>query len=122
MEELSSRTITVSESHTETVVTTMTSATHCSDPAVEGSGGMVKLLKLVPKKFNGDLNKWESFWSKSPENNINSSRQIQLPQLIVKGPAVAGLKLTFYYSEAIDTLKKRFGNEQQIISCYMNTI
>ena len=114
MEGLSPRTITASESRTETVVTTMTSATHCSDPAVEGSGGMVKLLKLVPKKFNGDLNKWESFWSKSPENNINSSRQIQLPQLIVKGSAVAELKLTFYYSEAIDTLKKRSNRSSRV--------
>ena len=37
--------------------------------------------------------------------------------------AVAGLKLTAgNYTEAIDTLKKRFGNKQQIISRHMDTL
>jgi len=35
-----------------------------TEPAiVDGSGSMVKLPKLMPLKFNGDLTKWETFWS-----------------------------------------------------------
>ena len=37
--------------------------------------------------------------------------------------AVAGLKITTAnYTKAIDTLRKRFGNKQQIISCHMDTL
>ena len=57
------RTTTATESRSEAVVTTTTSAILRSDPAVEGSGGMVKLPKLVPRKFNGDLTKWGVRWS-----------------------------------------------------------
>ena len=45
---------------------------------------------------------------------------------LLEGPAlaaVAGLKLTTAnYCEAIDTLKKRLGNKQQIISRHMDTL
>ena len=124
-------TTTATESRTEAVIATLISATHHSDPAVEGSGGMVKLPKLVQRKFNGDLTKWESFWS-SFESSINLNTTLTAVykfnylNSLLEGPAlaaVAGLKLTTAdYSETLDTLKKRFGNKQQIISRHMDTL
>jgi len=43
---------------TDVTTTTVTPVTHHE---VAGSG--VKLPKIEPKKFNGDLTKWETFWS-----------------------------------------------------------
>ena len=127
----SPRTTTAAESRTEAVVTTTTSATHRSDAAIVSSGGTVKLPKLVPRKFNGELTKWESFWS-SFESSIHLNTTLTAVDKfnylnsLLEGPAlaaVAGLKLTAAnYSEAIDTLKKRFGNKQQIISRHMDTL
>ena len=126
----SPRTTTATESRTEAVVTT-TSATHRSDAAIVSSSGTVKLPKLVPRKFNGELTKWESFWS-SFESSIHLNTTLTAVDKfnylnsLLDGPAlaaVAGLKLTTAnYSEAIDTLKKRFGNKQQIISRHMDTL
>ena len=127
----SPRTTTATESRTEAVVTTTTSATHRSDAAIVSSGGTVKLPKLVPRKFNGELTKWESFWS-SFESSIHLNTTLTAVDKfnylnsLLEGPAlaaVAGLKLTTAnYSEAIDTLKKRVGNKQQIISRHMDTL
>ena len=125
------RTTTATESCTEAVVTTTTSATHLRDPAVEGSRGMVKLPKLVPRKFNGDLTKWESFWSSFEfsthlNTTLTAVDKFNYLNSLLEGPAlaaVAGLKLTTAnYSEALDTLKKRFGNKQQIIPRHINTL
>ena len=42
---------------------------------------------------------------------------------VLHGQQMAGLKITTAnYTEAIDTLRKRFGNKQQIISCHMDTL
>ena len=127
----SPHTTTAAESRTDAFVTTTTPATHRSDPAVEGSGRMVKLPKLVPRKFNGVLTKWESFWS-SFESSIHLNTTLTAVDKfnhlnsLLEGPAlaaVAGLKLTTTnYSEALDTLKKRFGNKQQIISRHISTL
>ena len=91
----------------------------------------MKLPKLVPRKFSGEVTKWESFWS-SFESSIHLNTTLMAVEKfnylnsLLEGPAlaaVAGLKLTTTnYSEAIDTLKKRFGNKQQIILCHMDTL
>ena len=85
----------------------------------------------MPKKFNGDLTKWETFWS-SFESTIYINTTLfavdkfnYLSSLLesLALSAVAGLKITIAnYTEAIDTLRKRFGNKQQIISCHMDTL
>ena len=85
----------------------------------------------MPKKFNGDLAKWENFWS-SFESTIHANTTLSAVDKfnylssLLEGPAwsaVAGLNIiTVNYTETIDTLRKRFGNKQQIISCHMDTL
>ena len=93
---------------------TMTSLTTVhSDPSIVTSSPIVKLLKLMPKKFNGDLTKWETFWS-SFESTIYINTTLfavdkfnYLSSLLesLALSAVAGLKITIAnYTEAIDTL------------------
>ena len=109
---------------------TSLSSVHSDSPVVTSSP-TVKLPKLMPKKFNGDLTKWETFWS-SFESTIHLNTTLSgvdkfnYLSSLLEGPAlaaVAGLKITTAnYTEAIDTLKKRFGNKQQIISRHMDTL
>ena len=43
-------------------------------PSDRGSGSKVKLSKLTPKTFNGDLTKWETFWGMFESSiHLNSS-------------------------------------------------
>ena len=56
---------------TSTTVVTSATVTPVAHHAVaETSSSRVKLPKLEPKKFNGDLTKWETFWS-SFESSIH---------------------------------------------------
>lgn len=118
----------------DTSTTTITSATVTPvthHAVTEPSNSKVKLPKLEPKKFNGDLTKWETFWN-SFKSSIHSNpalttiHKFQYLISLLKGSAfadVAGLKLTeLNYNEAIDTLTKRFGNKQLIISRHMDTL
>ena len=100
-------------------------------PVVSDGHCRVKLPKLVPKSFNGDLTKWEAFWSTFESSirlhpTLSAVDKFTYLTSLLEGPAmraVAGLKLTSAnYAEAIDTLKKRFGNKQQIISRHMETL
>ena len=115
---------TCSDASATTVVTsTVTPVPHHE---VTGTGSSrVKLPKLEPKKFNGDLTKWETFWS-SFESSIHLNPDLTAVDKfhylssLLEGPAfaaVAGLKLTApNYTEAIDILTKRYGNKQLIIA------
>jgi len=89
------------------------------------------LIFQNPVTFNGDLTKWEAFWStfeSSIHLNLTLSAVDKFTYLnsLLEGPAmraVAGLKLSATnYTVAIDTLKKRFGNKRQIISRHMDTL
>ena len=53
-----------------TVTITSSFSTPTSSVAEHGHGTIVKLPKLVPKKFNGDLTKWSTFWD-SFESSIH---------------------------------------------------
>ena len=122
-----------SDASTTTVVTsTVTPVPHHE---VTGTGSSrVKLPKLEPKKFNeesGDLTKWETFWSSFESSiHLNSGLtavdKFHYLSSLLEGPAfaaVAGLKLTApNYTEAIDTLMKRYGNKQLIIVRHMDTL
>ena len=100
-------------------------------PVVSDVHCRVKLPKLVPKSFNGDLTKWEAFWSTFKFSihlhpTLSAVDKFTYLTSLLEDPAmraVAGLKLTSAnYAEAIDTLKKRFGNKQQIISRHMDVV
>lgn len=124
------RTTVVRETITEEVAPTPLEPLR-DDTIVDGSSSTVKLPKFIPRKFNGDLTKWEIFWS-SLESSIHLNTRITAVDKfnylnsLLEGPAlaaVAELKLTTAnYTEAIDTLKKRFSNKQQIISRHMDTL
>ena len=94
-------------------------------------GSKVKLPKLVPKKFNGDLTKWSTFWD-SFESSIHYHPDLSdidkfnyLCTLLegTASEAISGLKLTSSnYREAITILQKRFGNKRQIITKHMDLL
>lgn len=114
-----------------TIVTTTTVTPLIHHDVAETSSSRVKLPKIEPKKFNGDLTKWETFWS-SFESSIHLNAALTAVDKfhylssLLEGPAfaaVAGLKLTApNYAEAIDTLTKRYGNKQLIIARHMDTL
>lgn len=91
----------------------------------------MKLPKLSLRHFNGDAMKWTTFWD-SYESAVHSSRELSdvdkfnyLRSLLEQTAydAIAGLTLsTANYHEAIDLLKKRFGNKQLIVSKHMETL
>ena len=88
-----------------------------------------KLPKLVLPKFRGDVTQWQNFW-----DSFNSSihTNMQLSQIdkfnhlhsLLEGQAarsIQGLPRTeANYNSAIDTLHKRFGKPQNIISKHMD--
>ena len=94
------------------------------------SDSKVKLPKLTPKTFNGDLKKWETFWNTYESsihlNSMSAADKFTYLHSLLEGSAmraVAGLKPTApNYKEAIDILHKRFGDKQQIISRHMDTL
>ena len=88
----------------------------------------VKLPKLELKKFDGDHSKWISFWDTfeaSVHKNESLSAIDKFNYLISRlersaAEAISGLTLTASnYDEAIEILKGRFGNKQQIINRHM---
>ena len=90
-----------------------------------GVTSQVKLPKLSIKRFNGDLTKWVTFWD-SFSSSIHSNPTLSsvdkfnyLSSLLESSAAeaIAGLTLTAAnYNEAMETLKKRFGNPQLIVN------
>ena len=90
-----------------------------------------RLPKLELKKFYGSVAEWQSFWD-AFKNAVHENRQLSdidkftyLKGLLggEAGTAIAGLSLTEgNYGAAIDILKKRFGDEQKIISAHMDKL
>ena len=91
----------------------------------------VKLPKLSIRPFNGKLTAWTSFWD-SYKSAIHDNPELSnidkfnyLKSLLGPGAieAIAGLALTAdNYGSAIEILKKRLGNWQQIISKHMEQL
>jgi len=116
--------------------TTTTSETLTTPPVPHStlsyaSDSKVKLPKLTPKTFNGDLTKLETFWSTYESiihlnSTLSAADKFTHLHSLLEGPAmwaIAGLKPTApNYKKAIDIPHKRFGDNQQIISCHMNTL
>ncbi len=91
----------------------------------------MKLPKLTIRPFNGDVTTWTTFWD-SYESAIHHNAELSdidkfnyVKSLLERTTheAVAGLTLTSAnYHEAIATLKKRFGNKQQIVNKHMDVL
>ena len=106
--------------------------TSSPQPTGESAGTCkVKLPKLTPRKFNGELTKLLMFWD-SFESSIHNNQELSGIDrfnylcILLEGPAleaISGLKLIgANYSEAVAILKKRFGNKKQIIAKHMDTL
>ena len=91
----------------------------------------IELPKLELKKFDGDHSKWISFWD-SFEASVHKNESLTaidkfnyLNSLLERSAAeaISGLSLgASNYEEAIDILKARFGNKQQIINRHMEIL
>ena len=94
-------------------------------------GAKVRLPKITLPRFNGDPAKWTSFWD-SYESAIHLNSELTevdkfnyLRSLLDHSAydAIAGLTLSSAnYQQAIEILRKRFGNKQVIISKHMDTL
>ena len=94
-------------------------------------GSKVKLPKISLPRFNGDPVKWTSFWD-SYQSAIHLNSELTevdkfnyLRSLLehTAFDAIAGLTLSAAnYQQAIEILRKRFGNKQVIISKHMDTL
>ena len=88
----------------------------------------VKLPKLTIQPFKGELTAWVTFWDSYIHLNSSLSgiERFNYLRTFLQGPAleaIAGLKLTAdNYPEAIEVLKRRFGNQQRIIDKHMEVL
>ena len=91
----------------------------------------VKLPKLSLKRFNGDITQWSTFWDtfqSSIDSNpgLSNIDKFNYLKSLLEGPAseaVSGLKLTAAnYTEAVQILKKRFGNKRLIVDKHMENL
>ena len=85
----------------------------------------IRLPKLELKRFNGELTNWMAFWDSFEaaihhNDELSSVDKFNYLNTLLEdsaAAAVAGLTLTSAkYGEAVDILKKRFGNKQMIIA------
>ena len=116
------------ETISDTPTSTRTPLTEHDTPIVSDASCRVKLPKIVQKTINGDLTKRETFWSTFKFSihfnpTLSTVDKFTYFNSLLEGTAmraVAGLNLTTTnYNKAIETLKKRFGNNQQIVSRHM---
>ena len=101
------------------------------EAVIPRAGDRVNLPKLELRPFSGDITAWTTFWE-SYESAVHNSRDLSdidkfnYLNSLLKGAAheaIAGLSLTSAnYREAIDILKKRFGNVQQIKAKHMDIL
>ena len=91
----------------------------------------MKLPKYQPQKFKGNVTEWNTFWDSyeaAVHNNegLADIEKFTYLRSFLEGEAAAaisGLALTANnYKEAIELLKKRFGNKQTIINKHMDNL
>ena len=100
-------------------------------PTPTAAADRVKLPKISLPHFHGDLLRWTAFWD-SFESAVHSNDRLSVIEKfnylrsLLEGTAydaVAGLALSAVnYEQAVETLKKRFGNKQLIVSKHMETL
>ena len=113
------------------VASTTRPAPVTADVASPGAA-KTRLPKLSLTKFKGDVTGWVSFWDsfKSAVHENNEISKIDkfnyLNSSLLEGNAaltIQGLALTdANYDSAIEVLKKRFGNTQQIIASHIEEL
>ncbi len=113
------------------VSTPTPAATATVTAAGRDGGARVKLPKITLPHFAGNLVKWPVFWD-SCESAIHNNAELSsidkfnyLRSLLERSAydAIAGLTLSAEnYHEAVEILKKRFGNKQMIIAKHMETL
>ena len=110
----------------ETVSTSAPIVSGSSLPAVN-----TRLPKLVLPKFRGNVTAWISFWDAfkaavHDNDSINKIDKFNYLNSLLEGAAVMtiqGLSLTeANYDSAVEMLKERFGNTQQIITSHMEEL
>ena len=91
----------------------------------------VRLPKLTIKPFNGKLTAWTPFWDsfnsaihENPElSKVDKFNYLRSMVTHAAAEAICGLTLTSAnYDEAIEVLKKRFGNKQLIVNKHMEQL
>ena len=91
----------------------------------------VKLPKISLPQFRGNLMKWTAFWDSFNSAVHTNDRLSEIDKFnylrsLLDGSAyeaIAGLALSAAnYGEAVEILKKRFGNRQLIISKHMESL
>ena len=91
----------------------------------------VKLPNLTNRPFNGDLTAWTTFWDSYGSSNhknpsLSDIDRFDYLRSLLKCTAldsISGLTLTSTnYHEAIEILKRPFGNKQQITSRHMDIL
>ena len=103
------------------------------DPAASGTtpGPKVKLPKISLPRFNGNPVKWTSFWDSYQSaihlnSNLSDVDKFNYLRTLLDSTAfeaIAGLTLSSTnYHQAIEILRKQFGNKQVIISKHMDTL
>ena len=99
-----------------------------SPPPLAITPSKPRLPKLVLPRFKGDVKDWSAFWDSfksaiHDNNDIPKVDKFNYLKSLLEGTAfktVQGLTLTDRnYDSAIQLLKERFGNPQQIISAHM---
>ena len=114
----------VKETVTATPPTSVAAMPHTPDHRI-------KLPKLTIQSFDRDVTLWTPFWdsydSAIHQNpSLSEVDRFNYLRSLLRGTAreaVSGLMLTTAnYQEAIDILKRRFGNKQQIISRHMDIL
>ena len=93
--------------------------------------GKTRLPKLVLPKFRGNVTDWTSFWDAfkaaiHENNEISKVDKLNYLNSLLEGPAaltLQGLSLTeANYDSAVELLKGRYGNPQQIITSHMDQL
>lgn len=118
--------------HIASTSRSMSSSTDMPKPIpVSASVHKVKLPKIVLPHFGGNLMKWPSFWD-SYESAVHRNPDLSdvdkfnyLRSLLEHSAyeAIAGLTLSSAnYKDAVEILKKRFGDTQLIISKHMEAL
>lgn len=118
----------ITTSHPVTTPAVVTAATYTPSP---GFTPQVKLPKLSLKRFAGDSTQWMTFWD-SFNSSVHSNPVLSdidrfnyLNSFLESTAAesIAGLTPTSAnYREAVDTLQRRFGDPQVIISRHMDAL
>ena len=106
-----------------------------STPAIPPSTSSVnvncKLPELELPVFKGQALKWQGFWDQfnvaiHQNESLSDINKLNYLKRFLTGEALAsisGLALSSdNYQEAIDILKKRYGNPQVLITAYMETL